>query len=247
MFEFERKIDIVALVALVLSLIAIGIQIYHYAVGATPVQTTPDGVVLGRETGPIGDEQVQVVASVGHVNDGASGTAYVVDHEYVVLQWGTRDVRLDGVHVVKTNSIGSAYDLEVIESADPFIVRAEHPNARRIRYMPRKVICDGSAPCEESRNFLTVEELLDSLPADRKVKFQFHTSTLDHGDHLVACQVEVPTEAKIGLVRNGWVFLPCLNSPATQHGTVAGHAASNGVDDSSRYADGSDLLQYAYP
>lgn len=215
--EIDRKTNILALTSFLLSLLAIGHQIFDYFAGAKVELFPPSVVTLTKhDYHPNGknDSYFIIEAPMTYANRGQVGYNDVVKRETVSFTGPSgKEVVLEGLYYF--NSIekeGNPDQLVYTEQrgASPVLIPARSGLSHETRFVPFNVDCGGVPECER-QNYIRIDDILSFLDKREKLELQFAAELISGSEPRVArCTL---TQLGVSeLRRRGWVALNCYPS-----------------------------------
>lgn len=212
--EIERKTDILAFAAFLISLSSIIYQISVFFSGPQVTLAKPRQVVLYMLPAPDAKEhRLILISTVAYVNKGQTGNNAVVLQESVsfslegkpyVYTWH-QFVSLAMVPTPATTDTPDGRKIEIVQSrtAAPFVVPGGGAEAHETLFAARfdEDFVDQEAIVRAFERALTGESFI--------WKIHFHAETLNDGDKTEECEVTITPRFAQRLKKMGWVELNC--------------------------------------
>jgi hypothetical protein len=216
LIQLDRKTNILALTSFLLSLLAIGHQVFDYFAGAKVELFPPSVVTLTKHdyrTNGKEDFYFIIEAPMTYANRGQVGYNDVVKRETVRFTGPNgKEVVLAGLYYF--NSIekeGSPDELVYTEQrgASPVLIPARSGISHETRFVSFNVNCGGIAECER-QHFIHFDEALNFLGKQEKLELQFAAELISGSEPKVArCTLKLTQLGVSELKRKGWVALQC--------------------------------------
>jgi hypothetical protein len=219
-FTIERKINIPAVIALVISAITLGWQISNYLAGPEVELFAPDQIVIAssevarfpnREGGPY----AHIFGRMSYVNAGAAGYNATVRRESAIVsipgrapfeQRWYRFVSADA-----TGAEGNSLTVKKISDAGPFPLAAGSSTTHLTLFQPWPHRCTiKDAACDPRQNYITWDQFLELTKDQREFDVQFVAETYDAEPRVVAtCKVKLSERSYAGLMSRSWASPAC--------------------------------------
>jgi hypothetical protein len=185
--EVERKVNLLALAAFIISLAGITDQIQAFIRGADLCLFAPEQVMLiVTSPEPTGNDYLHVAARMAYVNRGAEGYHEIVRREGVSFILGGHSYQQYWQDFVEIVSLKGKRSLEFKSSALPMRVDPARP-AGHITFFTSWPEVNGKIV--SNRNYLSVEEFMEALETEKQITFEFWAETFSGKRHSVRCQV----------------------------------------------------------
>jgi hypothetical protein len=185
-FEVERKINLLALAAFVISLAGIAGHIQAFIKGADLCLFPPERVMLVTLPNPTCTKFLHVAACMAYVNRGAKGYHEIVRREGVSFSLGEQQYHQYWQYFVEVHSLDGNRVLKSKSSAMPIRVDPIQPTGHITLFAPGS---DVAGKTVNTRNFLPVQEFSMALAEEKQITFEFWAETLSGKRHSVRCQV----------------------------------------------------------
>ena len=212
----ERKVDFLALAALILALITAAVQFAGYIRGSRPYLYPPDLVGLIIENNVQNDrEYLRIAARMAYVNSGWAGYNSAVIREEVDFSFGDGNEPYSQVwqSEQQITAEGGELDMEYIREAGPFTVAGGAAVSREVYFAPFPVQChDDHSGCDEFRNFIYYGDAVALLWNNKTMKFTFTARLVDRNRAVLTsdCVIDVGPDVVRRLLDKEWVSLPCF-------------------------------------
>lgn len=202
--EIERKTDILAMAAF---LISIGSIIGQFALlirGAEIVLDGPRQLVLYFEE-PIGGRgYLNAISSQIYVNKGTPGYDDILKSEALVLQLKGHPIELTAQEKVWSTASGDKLILKQRDSWAPARIRAGDFVSNETLYVPYP----SNTSSERDINFLSKSDFISALGASKELKVILKSETYGRSKLYSECIIVV-RDVLAGLKEKGWSSLKC--------------------------------------
>jgi hypothetical protein len=200
----EKKLDPIALIALVLTLVNSAYSLYSFKKGARLRLIPPEQVLIRSERFRSGRELVLFSARLTCVNKGAPGYGGVIEQATISFNLGGQRFE----HVWQDFGYSQLEDLRLklqrTEDAHPIGVEGGTVVSQETFFYPRSTVHGGSA------NFLGWEEFLKRLASADHVDFRLKIKEFEDRSQSVLCRVQVTDQLRQNLATGKWAAPGCV-------------------------------------
>lgn len=207
--EFKRELDIVAVLAILISLSSIGLHGYNRLQGAEIKLLKPEMVSISHDT----KENMTLTATMAHVNYGGAGQNGTLVKEYATFKFPDEtgkkqeNYRLAWQYFVKfhrNNKKGVLKD-NIESGVHPLVVNAKGGAAHKTKFYARTPICDGT-DCKDIKSVLPYKDFIKRVKKGMEIAFVLHADYLYESPKTVTCTVKIGDASfKMGKITS----LPC--------------------------------------
>lgn len=201
--ELETKSDVVAAIALLISLFGILMQFKDYLIGSNINFLPPNQLIFRENKSAQGIDLVDVVARAVYINSGAQGYEEEVIEEIASVTIGKSKFRLVALNIVSPQRVADNLSYSKIQDFLPFLVKGESIESHYSQFVSMGQ--DIGQPLLTKDNFL----LLSST--EKNIRFEMQYIHLSGFSETVAC--EASTDGIVlNITRKGWASVNCLAS-----------------------------------
>ena len=212
----ERRTDILALTAFLLSLSSIGYQMIGFFKGPELTLFQPRQVVLINK-----DNLIQFVTTMQYVNSGQPGNNAVVTHELMTVSLKNKSYEHDWHMFGYLRPVNTRQEFVDQKSVGPFVINAGSAIVHETLFAARpdfNCTPENGETCADE-NYLNIDQLklayedllLGSSTAQEDIiRFNFSAESLRDGKKTVKCIATITTRYLNDLRKhNGWAALTC--------------------------------------
>ena len=203
-FVLERRVDPVALVALLLSLGAIVYQFVMSLAGAQIALIQPEQVEV-RDNGP----WVIVHAPMSYWNAARYNGVVISETATLELPQGDRSVTLHWQSFILTDP-GEADAIDVINDAQPFVVEGNGATSHQTAFYPRNVPCLECSDEERFQNYLRWEDLLTVADTADRLNLTFTAEQIEGKEFVLKCYMPLDDNMRRYMRENGIFTRTCV-------------------------------------
>ncbi|QQE91099.1 hypothetical protein [Azotobacter chroococcum] len=205
--EIERKTDIVAITALLLSMAGILYQLFNLVRGPEVTLAKPRQVVVYMYAVPDDPNKLYLalISTVVYVNSGQQGNNAVVTEESISFDLANKKYTYIWDKFVSTaQPIGSkGVQISQERTATPFVVPAGGAEAHETFFGPRF-----------GQDFIDKDEFVQALESFRTgekhlFKFTIRSKTLNDGDKIEICKALITTRYVDNILKHNNIALNC--------------------------------------
>jgi hypothetical protein len=216
----DRKVNILALIALAISVATLIWQVKSYLAGPEVALFAPDQIVIAsskvagfpsREGGPY----AHILGRMSYVNAGAAGYNATVRRESAIVSIpGSAPFEQRWYRFVTADATGTEGDelkVEKLSDAGPFPLAAGSSTTHLTFFQPWPHRCVGKdAICDPRQNYITWAKFVELTKDQREFDVQFIAETYDAEPRVVAsCRVKLSERSYAGLVSRSWASPAC--------------------------------------
>lgn len=227
--QIERKTDILAFAAFLISLGSVFYQLQVYLEGPDVVAFPPNQILLttaahekGQPDDPAG-QYLRVIARMAYVNNGQAGFNAVILNEQVSFELEGRDIEMRSQKYVSTWSESTEFVIEVLGPVRPHSIAGGNTFANEVVFAPRSVQCQQPG-CDRAVNYVLlgvlIEEIRDYFKQGEALqympkRFNFVTEVVGEADVVLACTVYFSRKdaERLANPAKGWVAPSCFDKP----------------------------------
>lgn len=211
----ERRTDVLAAAAFLISLITAASQILQYARGADTALLAPQTVAFHFHDYGTGTEYLRIGANMAYVNSGARGYNTVVTREEVHLIAGDVRSHQRWAGLYNLDFDGRVFSPTKIGAAGPFSIDGGEAMVRQHLFAAYVVDC-GADPesetkdCNPNQNFIAKARFLNMIASDDPLELVFHSKTVGNRERLrQRCRFTFSRVRMLQIVRDGWTTAEC--------------------------------------
>ena len=181
----DRKIDPVALTALVLSLIAAGAQVVAWWRGPLVRLIPPDRVALYAQVAPHGNTAIRIAAHMSYANVAQAPYGDLVLLERAYLKVGAVGTRQ------RWNSFGEIKEHAITRTGEaaPQPLPGQSAVSHVTLFTPVPQVCPEGSDCDPMREYLSPQELAGQLRTSDRLQFRFEIKLFDDSTLSAECHV----------------------------------------------------------
>ncbi len=219
--EIERRTDILALAAFIISISGLLYQITVFVQGPRVHLIPPEQITLTTYSyGNNGNKHITLIANMTYVNSGQEGHNAVIQKEKVSFEIGNQTYEFVWQYFVDITSEGKRLDRKVIKSAQPFSLNAGSAESHETHFFPRSTPHSDKTQGISDNNFLPLDAFIQGfesllLPGQpkkqEKLTLRFTAETLNDKRQEVACVVYLSREDlwRLQDIEKGWIAPSC--------------------------------------
>ena len=208
--QIERKVDIIALTALFLSIFSVLTQIFFYFQGpVVQMVAPPTQVTFNRETHRDGENYLFIGAGpLNYTNTGRAGYNAVLFEEKVMftLSGNHYEYLWYQIGFLTERETGDSYEFYVHEPepTGAIVVSAQSGVSHETYFQPQPIYCAQENQCDRGKNFLQWDDFLEALRNVSTIEFEFVGRVLNEDDASQRCTVHVNQRLIDYLERYHW-------------------------------------------
>jgi hypothetical protein len=202
--EVERKTDILALTAFLLSFAGIAAQAYFFFRGADTHLFAPEQVLIVGQDYPDGRRFLRLSAPMVYVNRGQSGYNDIVKRETVAFVLDGHPRELQWQEFVASSADGTKILMNKKSDALPLAIAGGATEAHETYFAPRTA--KGPDP---AANFIAWDAFLAALEKQGEIDFEFRFDRYDADRRTAKCRMKVDEALRLYLKQKGWSARPC--------------------------------------
>ncbi|OQZ01483.1 MAG: hypothetical protein B6D35_03305 [Candidatus Brocadia sp. UTAMX2] len=219
--EIERKTDILALAAFIISISGLLYQITVFLQGPRVHLISPEQITLTTYSyGNDSNKYVSIIANMTYVNSGQEGHNAVIQKEKVSFEIGSQTYEFAWQKFVDVTSEENRLDIKFIKSANPFSLSAGSAESHETQFFPRSRSHSDKTQGASDKNFLPLntfvrgfESLLLSGQSQKqeKLKLRFTVEMVNDKRQEVTCIVYLTREDlwRLQSLKKGWIAPSC--------------------------------------
>ena len=210
----DRKVDIISIVALLLSLSSAAYQVNEYLRGSDLKMLQPEGITIYKLPIENYGDYVSLIVPVSYVNRGAKDTDTVVVQELATISIGKSAIDLVWHQTIAVKSASDRMDIVQERNVTPFSVAAGTYNANLIWFTPQTVECgaipaNSSQACDQHRNYVKWGDFInivhsEQLAGTENITISITARKLDEKPQTVKCTINLGPEIFSPLVKHGY-------------------------------------------
>ncbi len=203
--EIERKTDILAMAAFVISLGSVIGQIAILIRGADVLIDGPRQIVLFFQATAGSRGFLNAITTQVYVNNGSPGFDDILKTETLLFELSEKTISLEAQQLVDSTRNGNKLIIRNAKRWAPAKIGAKDFLSNESLFVPYPSLVD----TERDRNFVTRDEFLTLLPRSRTLKAKFLATT--YGGHaLYSTCFMISSDVRMGLRQKGWASLSCI-------------------------------------
>ena len=184
--EVERKTDILALAAFVISISSIFAQTINLLQGPDVVLENPKQILFKSEAYSDGVEYLRISANLVYLNKGSPGYDDIIKGEEAFVRIGDVTFSLAAQDYVKSTNNNEVLTIEIISAADPVQVKSGGIESHETYFAPW--------PCgehNESKNYISFSTFLSLIKNQDYIFVTVRSSTYDGEKLKTVCKLKV--------------------------------------------------------
>ena len=217
--QVERKIDVVACLALGFSIVHIAFNIIMSFRGPHVELFPPSQIVIEHEKAANDRSYVRFAAIMAYANNTQSGYGAVIKRERLEYIIDGRSFTQQWQKFIRSDSkrIQGEEKLEIIDVdiASPFVVSSKNAISHETYFSPGTENCKSQDEhCDKYRNFLEADEFMDLIALENNeteniIRFNLVAEILNEEDEVASCNVIIDENLLYWLNKKGWVAPRC--------------------------------------
>lgn len=211
LIEIERKTDVLAFTAFIVSVLTATYQIGLFLVGPDPKLLVPEGVTIARFDNRPDQSFISIIAPISIANTSGAQEPLLVTKQTAEISFAGVSIPLQWHDTVEAPIAGDAVKFSESRVVYPFVVDRKGIVSKVVRFTPQRQPCrEQEKECDPNRPFVSFDQFRSMfLEAMRNgVKSARVTFTVESANHApvrVVCDIPlVPNHLK--LLRNVGYF-----------------------------------------
>jgi hypothetical protein len=206
--EIERKTDILAFAAFIISLTSLSYQAYGFLKGPSVVEFPPEQILFFPSEG---GDYLHAAAQVTHVNRGSEGKNAVVKQEKMTFKLANTPYELKWQYFENFSNLGhKLVRPEHPEAASPIVIKAGEAVSKEIHFAPRTLpIVSQSSAGDAYKNFLRWDDFVSQLANAKELDVQIVTEFYGLRDQHINVFIRVTPEFIHALKTDRWDAPSC--------------------------------------
>lgn len=205
--EIERKTDILAMAAFLISIGSIVSQVALLLRGAEVGLDGPGQIVLFFGEQMRGERYLNAITTQIYVNRGTPGYDDILRSETLHFQIGNREIQLQAQYSVQSTRKGDNLVIQNKVPWAPVKIRAGDFVSNEILYVPR-ISMDKA---HRNVNFITFRQLIESLQRSKQVKITLEAKT--YGGETLTAECFLSSGSALQSLRNSkWFVTECFKA-----------------------------------
>lgn len=209
-FEFERKLDPLALIALIVALANVFYTFIIFARGADLELISPEQVLIRAEESRSGRKLALFSTRLSCLNRGKPGYPGVIQRATLSTNLGSRSVEHQWQDFGYAQVEGGELKLQKNEDSHPVGIEGGGLISKEVFFYPRTNSSGGD------NNFLGWSEFLDLLSRVDHLDFHLTIHVLDGPRQTEVCRVKVTNPLRKRLKEGGWSAPSCTQVKQSQ-------------------------------
>jgi hypothetical protein len=219
--QIDRKTEIIALAAFVLSISGVLWQVMSFARGAV-VRVFPSDQILITSTDKLGrsysgqDNLLALSATMTYVNDGDVGRNAIVRREQIRFALPGRQVEHRWYQFVSSDVKEGKLVVDRKSEAGPFPVNAGSAHTHETLFTAWEINCkSGQKSCDPAGNFVLWDSFVESLKKSRTLTFTTSAEIYSAGSVTATCEVRLRDWEIAIIEKEQWLVAVCHESTAS--------------------------------
>lgn len=211
--SIQRKTDVLALTAFVISLLTGAAQLIDWVKGPQITLYPPERVVIYTYLQSGGTATVRIAAPMSYTNTAPAQYAATIKAESVDMQVGHVLSHQKWLSFAQLRRDGSRFDPQLISDASPFPIPGGSSVSHSTLFSPFPSDCaSGQQACARFSQYISENDFTKSLDADR-IDLTFTSEVYGGSVQSVDCYVELDEAVKTLWLANGAVTALCRFVP----------------------------------
>ncbi|MEM9670440.1 MAG: hypothetical protein AAF950_16080 [Pseudomonadota bacterium] len=156
--EIERKTDLLAFAAFMISVMTAFYQLGVYLSGPKAKLLAPEGVTIAQFENRPGQQYVSVIAPISVVNESNASEPLLVTKQTALLKIGAQTKLLSWHDWIDAPIGAEGISFLTSEAVHPFVIDTKKISSGLIRFTPQRDPCNKSAKCDPNDPFITFED-----------------------------------------------------------------------------------------
>jgi hypothetical protein len=211
--QIQRKTDVLALTAFLISLLTGGLQLYEWFKGPQISLYPPERVIIYAYQQSGGSTVVRVAATMSYTNSASSQYAGTIASEQVKLTIGSRTSHQRWLSFAQLRREDFLFDPNIIADAAPFPIPGSGSISHSTLFSAFPIDCMPSAPqCQRYQDYWSEEDFAKALDNDH-IDLEFQSDVYGSHDPLrVQCRIAVDKFVRTMWLANGSFTENCDSS-----------------------------------
>jgi hypothetical protein len=208
--EIDRKTDILAFAAFIISLTSLSYQAYGFLRGPSVVEFPPEQILFFPEKSGSGD-YLHAAAQVTHVNRGSEGKNAVVRQARMTFELANKPYELKWQYFENfSNAGGKLVRPEHPEAASPIVIKAGEAVSKEIHFAPRTLPIVSQTDAQDAyKNFLRWDDFVSQLANVQELDVQIVTEFYGLRDEQINVFIRVTPDFIEALKTDRWDARSC--------------------------------------
>lgn len=203
--QIERKTDILAFAAFLISLLGVATQAAFFVRGADVELFVTEQVLLMGDK--IRDEKyARIAARMTYVNRGQVGYNDILRQELVRFKIGNTEYEHYWQDYTSSKEEGGKLSMNIRGDALPVAINAGSSESHETFFAPRWVTQNG---VRSGKNYIQWDKFLTTISAQNEIVFVFRFKTFLGKEGEAACKIVVDSNLIENLKKRGWSVRSC--------------------------------------
>lgn len=215
--HIDRKTDILAIAAFVISMLTVVYQVYTSLAQPRAKLLMPEAATLVKYDNLRGQQFISVVAPISIAHTSTAIEPLLVMRQTVLITVAKRQAKLTWHDQVEVPISEEGATFKQTKALHPFIIETKKISSGLVRFTPQRLPCLGEAGCDPNTPFVSLEDFADML-ADalfdgaRTLELRFTVEFDNHAPVSATCIAPImPNQLK--LLREVQYFMEHCKAP----------------------------------
>lgn len=207
----DRKLDPIAITALILALLSATAQFYNYVRGEK-IESVQSSQVLMKmeELGSL--IYLRIGMQVSYLNSAPKGYDGIVLEEWMEFEIDKIIRRQESINEIFYYIDGEKLKIDRIGPSKPLVIEGASASSREILFSPNISSCRKLHDYENCDDLITLKKFNIYSKDFEKLEFYTYSKILGRKEPLkVKCTVKFDQPERVALTLSGWMVLPCIN------------------------------------
>jgi hypothetical protein len=212
--EIERKTDILALTAFIISMLTATYQVGLFLKGPNAKVLSPEDVVILQHELSENQVFVAIVAPISVVNTSDAQEPLLVKRMTATIDVGDRSISLAWFDSVEAPVTSAGIKLDKTQGIYPFAVDTKKISSQRVRFTPERRRCSTGPACDVGAAFVSIDTfdaLMSKSLYDGRKTFtaRFDISFENHSAVSTTCNIRLYPDQIMRLHKNSFFVGQC--------------------------------------
>jgi hypothetical protein len=159
LIEIEKKTDVLAFTAFIISILTAVYQIGLFVIGPNAKLLVPEGITMVRFDDSPPQPYISVIAPISIANTSGAQEPLLLLRQTAVVQVGDRTIPLTWHDIIEAPISGGTIKFDNSKAVSPFIIDTKKVSSNLIRFTPQRKPCEpDDTDCKPNQPFVSFEE-----------------------------------------------------------------------------------------